>query len=112
MNMITSEFDALLSNYIDQQDLYPDRDSKKVMFNPIMDYLHKWHFDNSVHYLNMIGSDGYQNNGAGNHGIPVRLFKSTDLLSVPTDKVVKTLLSSGTTGQLQSKIYLDEFNKC
>lgn len=39
--------------------------------------------------------------------LPVRLFKSIDLLSVPKDEVFKTLTSSGTTGQAVSKIYLD-----
>ena len=39
--------------------------------------------------------------------LPVRLFKELDLLSVPRDEVVKTMTSSGTTGQAVSKIYLD-----
>ena len=39
--------------------------------------------------------------------LPVRLFKEFDLRSVPRDEVVKTLTSSGTTGQQVSKIYLD-----
>lgn len=38
--------------------------------------------------------------------IPVRLFKSLDLLSVDRSNIVKTMMSSGTSGQ-QSKIYLD-----
>ncbi len=39
--------------------------------------------------------------------LPVRLFKEYDLISVDHDQVVKTLTSSGTTGQQVSKIYLD-----
>jgi len=39
--------------------------------------------------------------------LPVRLFKELDLCSVPKEEVVKTLTSSGTTGQAVSKIYLD-----
>lgn len=39
--------------------------------------------------------------------LPVRLFKEMDLKSVPSDEVVKTMTSSGTTGQAVSKIYLD-----
>ncbi len=39
--------------------------------------------------------------------IPVRLFKMFDLLSVPRELVVKTMTSSGTTGQSVSKIFLD-----
>jgi hypothetical protein len=39
--------------------------------------------------------------------LPVRLFKSMDLLSVPRSEVMKTLTSSGTTGQAVSRIFLD-----
>ena len=39
--------------------------------------------------------------------LPVRLFKELDLKSVSDENIVKTMLSSGTTGQQVSKIYLD-----
>lgn len=39
--------------------------------------------------------------------LPVRLFKEYALKSVPDDAVVKTMTSSGTTGQQVSKIFLD-----
>lgn len=39
--------------------------------------------------------------------LPVRLFKELELKSVPQDSVVKTMTSSGTTGQKVSKIFLD-----
>lgn len=39
--------------------------------------------------------------------LPVRVFKEYDLCSVPKDEVIKTMTSSGTTGQQRSKIYLD-----
>lgn len=39
--------------------------------------------------------------------LPVRLFKELELLSVPMDRVVKTLTSSGTSGQRPSRILLD-----
>ncbi len=40
--------------------------------------------------------------------LPVRLFKHFSLLSVPKDQVVKTMTSSGTSGQQVSKIFLDK----
>ncbi|MDR1485460.1 MAG: hypothetical protein LBT09_11635 [Planctomycetaceae bacterium] len=40
--------------------------------------------------------------------IPVRLFKEYDLVSVERSDVVKTMTSSGTTGQAVSKIMLDK----
>ena len=39
--------------------------------------------------------------------LPVRLFKEVELRSVPKEDVVKTMTSSGTTGQAVSRIYLD-----
>lgn len=42
--------------------------------------------------------------------IPVRLFKNYELRSVEKEKIVKTLTSSGTSGQAVSKIFLDANN--
>lgn len=39
--------------------------------------------------------------------LPVSLFKTRELRSVPPDEVVKTLTSSGTSGQPPSRVYLD-----
>ena len=39
--------------------------------------------------------------------IPVRLFKDYELLSVDKSEIVKTMTSSGTTGQIVSRIFLD-----
>ena len=41
--------------------------------------------------------------------LPVRAFKYYELKSIPSDKVFKIMLSSGTSGQ-QSKIFLDQIN--
>jgi hypothetical protein len=40
--------------------------------------------------------------------IPVRVFKELELRSQPTELIVKTLTSSGTTGQRPSRIFLDQ----
>ena len=42
--------------------------------------------------------------------LPVRLFKKFDFKSVSENKIVKKLVSSGTSGQELSKIYLDKQN--
>jgi len=42
--------------------------------------------------------------------IPVRLFKQFELRSVAKEKIVKTLTSSGTSGQAVSRIFLDADN--
>ena len=42
--------------------------------------------------------------------LPVRLFKHLDLMSIPRQRVFKTLTSSGTSGQAVSRIFLDREN--
>lgn len=39
--------------------------------------------------------------------LPVQLFKRAELMSVPREQIVKTLISSGTSGQAPSRIFLD-----
>jgi hypothetical protein len=39
--------------------------------------------------------------------LPVSLFKSMELRSIPDDQVFKVMTSSGTTGQVPSRIFLD-----
>ena len=48
-------------------------------------------------------------NGLGEDApyLPVSLFKDIDLKSVPDEKVIRKITSSGTTGQQVSRIYLD-----
>ncbi len=45
--------------------------------------------------------------GEDSPAIPVRMFKEFDLRSVESSAVVKTMTSSGTTGQTVSRIFLD-----
>ena len=40
--------------------------------------------------------------------LPVRIFKHQKLSSVPDDQIVKTMTSSGTSGQTPSQIFLDK----
>ena len=42
--------------------------------------------------------------------IPIRLFKEFDMISTNKKNIIKTLLSSGTTGDKRSKIFLDKNN--
>lgn len=67
------------------------------------------HRENCLEYKKMLDAIGYE--GAKTYEdlpfLPVRLFKELELKSVSDDKIVKTMTSSGTTGQAVSKIYLD-----
>lgn len=42
--------------------------------------------------------------------VPTRIFKHLRLLSVPPEEITRTMSSSGTSGQMVSKIYLDSKN--
>ena len=76
----------------------------------ILNKLTSWHCRRSAPYAGMIErlfpADGAQCLNQLPF-LPVRLFKSTELRSVPESDVIKTLTSSGTTGQAVSRIYLD-----
>ena len=42
--------------------------------------------------------------------LPVRLFKDFDFISIKKNEIFKTLLSSGTTSNKVSKIFIDKTN--
>lgn len=42
--------------------------------------------------------------------VPIQIFKYLELKSVPDDQIFKTMMSSGTSGQRQSKIFLSKEN--
>lgn len=69
------------------------------------------HQENCPEYNRILRSIDFNINTVGSYTdlpfLPVRLFKELELKSVPQDEIVKTMTSSGTTGQQVSKIYLD-----
>lgn len=72
----------------------------------------RFHYDNCLLYHRILDGGMDNNielieNPEDVPYIPVRLFKEYDLLSVPREEITRTVLSSGTTGQISSKIYLD-----
>ncbi len=74
--------------------------------------LTKHHLDNCPEYRQMMEAVGFDINKVSEYReipfLPVRLFKELELKSVPQEDVVKTMTSSGTTGQRVSKIFLDK----
>ena len=89
-----------------------DRKIKHAFFLKHMLELFDHHFHHSAEFNKMMSSVNYhkQNMQAVEDlpFIPVRLFKIFELVSIPKDQVVKTMTSSGTTGQAVSKIFLDK----
>lgn len=69
------------------------------------------HMNNCPEYKKILDSIGCDEEKADSYEelpfLPVRLFKELSLKSVSDDEVVKTMTSSGTSGQKTSRIYLD-----
>ena len=69
------------------------------------------HRERCAEYANILGCIGFEQKNIRSvcdiPFLPVRMFKETELRSVPKDEIIKTMTSSGTTGQAVSKIFLD-----
>ncbi len=85
---------------------------KAEFLNKHLIYLTKHHYNNCPEYKKILDSILLDVNKITDYTaipfLPVRLFKQYELRSVPKEDVVKTLTSSGTTGQQVSKIFLDK----
>ncbi len=86
--------------------------SKQEFFLKRMIDLFNYHQTNCLEFKNMMHSVNFNGDQISKIEdlpfLPVRLFKMYDLLSVPRQDVVKTMTSSGTSGQSVSKIFLDK----
>ncbi|MDK2808916.1 MAG: hypothetical protein PWP24_1653 [Clostridiales bacterium] len=90
------------------------KENKVEIMTSYLKNLSLYHAESSPEYKNIV-----ENIWGGKKGIeqaasyydlpflPVALFKHKELRSVPKEEVVKTMTSSGTTGQQVSKIFLD-----
>lgn len=69
---------------------------------------HKQHCTPYQRYLDAIGYNAAQVKVLEDVPfLPIRAFKELQLKSIPDDSVFKVMMSSGTSGQKQSRIYLD-----
>lgn len=87
-----------------------DREEKERLLLRRLNELTRLHQDNCPAYARILDSFSWAPEAGKLEEIPflpVRLFKELTLCSVPEDAVVKTMTSSGTSGQVVSKIYLD-----
>jgi phenylacetate-coenzyme A ligase PaaK-like adenylate-forming protein len=89
-----------------------DKQKKHIFFLENILELFDHHCHHSAEFNSMMSSVNYQKKNVYSVEdlpfIPVRLFKMFELVSVSRDQVVKTMTSSGTTGQAVSKIFLDK----
>lgn len=84
---------------------------KQEVLNSFLTTLTRHHYNGCEAYNKMMNGIGYDPYKEYNYTelpfLPVRLFKMMDLLSVKKEEIVKTMTSSGTSGQAVSRIYLD-----
>lgn len=89
-----------------------DRIEKREFLEDYLNNLTRKHYESSDAYSKMLDSLGVNIDAKipleEIPFIPVRLFKLLDLLSVDKEDVIKTMTSSGTSGQAVSKIFLDK----
>ena len=85
------------------------KNEKREILTERLNELTAFHKTNCPDYARVLDASGYEKTEdyTSIPFLPVRLFKELDLKSVPQENVVKTMTSSGTTGQRVSKIYLD-----
>lgn len=88
-----------------------DKTLKSSRLTAALSTLTQHHYETCGTYRNILDAVGYDGRRVQTCGdipfLPVRLFKELDLVSVPREEVVKTMTSSGTTGQAVSRIFLD-----
>ncbi len=88
-----------------------DEGEKEKLLSDRLIELTKLHRENCPEYKRILESIDFDVDSVRSYKelpfLPVRLFKELELRSVPSEDVVKTMTSSGTTGQAVSKIYLD-----
>jgi phenylacetate-coenzyme A ligase PaaK-like adenylate-forming protein len=89
-----------------------DFNEKQNLLVKELNQLTKFHFKNCESYARILKSQNFDTIQFENLKdfpfLPVRLFKNRDLKSVNDDEVVKTMTSSGTSGQQVSRIFLDK----
>ena len=87
------------------------KEEKHAVLDEYLINLTKYHYEHSEGYRKMLDGTGVDISKIHHYEelpyLPVSLFKDLTLRSVSEDDVVKTMTSSGTTGQKTSKIYLD-----
>ena len=87
------------------------KEEKRRQFTKYMNELTKYHFEHCAEYSLMLKSLNFSADKSYELEelpfLPVGLFKEFEMISVPKEKIVKTMASSGTTGQRVSKVLLD-----
>ena len=111
-----------MNNYMDYLGLAPyvqTKEEKKKILTARSVELMRHHMEHCNSYRKMMNAKGIDDTALAEYDgvtktyedmpfLPVRLFKELELRSVPTEDIVKTMTSSGTSGQAVSKIFLNK----
>lgn len=84
---------------------------KTMLLSTVLTDLSRHHYANCAPFKKMMDSVGFDRNKDYSYTelpfLPVRLFKMFELRSIAKEEIVKTMTSSGTSGQAVSRIFLD-----
>ena len=85
---------------------------KEKLLDATLTSLSRHHYACCAPYRKMMNSIGFDPERDYHYVdlmfLPVQLFKMIELCSVPKEEIVRTLTSSGTSGQMRSLIFLDK----
>lgn len=88
------------------------KEEKEKLLTKRLVELTEFHKENCPEYSKILDSVDYDKKNVYSYKdlpfLPVRLFKELSLKSVSQEAIIKTMTSSGTSGQTVSKIYLDK----
>ncbi len=91
-----------------------DKKTKEEYFSSEVNKLTRYHYNKSKVYKKIIDSFGYNKKKDYELNdlpfVSTRIFKEVDLLSIKKSEIFKILRSSGTSGSVPSKIFLDKKN--
>lgn len=88
-----------------------NKTEKEKLLSPFLTSLSRYHYEHCTPFKKMMDSVHFDMRRDYNYAelpfLPVRLFKMFELNSVPKEDIIKTMISSGTSGQAVSRIFLD-----
>ncbi len=110
MKKIDADLVERVSSLLEQPPYGLPHAEKRAVLEPILVALTRFHSEACAPYGRFVEGTAEQFEPAALEDVPalpVRLFKLFELSSVPREEIFKTLSSSGTTGQVASRVYLD-----
>jgi len=100
-----------IDNLPDIQPFSLKKADKEKFLSPFLSALTRHHYHGCAPYRKMMDAIGFDPGRNYQYSdlmfLPVNLFKILELCSLPTEKIIKTVVSSGTSGEAGSKIFLD-----